>query len=69
MSEEGFDIVKPKMLSALCDRLKSRLTPALVGIYTQGYDASDSAAAATPGMLCLENLRASSKLLHGVQDS
>eukprot|EP00438_Fugacium_kawagutii_P014935 Skav223479 [mRNA] locus=scaffold659:215781:218059:+ [translate_table: standard] len=67
-SDEGLEIVKPKILNALCDRLKNRLTPTLCGIYTQGYDAADVTAAPTAGMQCLESLRSYSRILVSVQD-
>lgn len=67
-SDEGLDIVKPKAVSTLCDRLKGRLTSSLCGIYTQGYDASDPNAAPTAGMTCLESLRNYARIFNGVQD-
>lgn len=67
-SDEGLEMVRPKAVTGLLERLKNRLTPALCGIYTQGFDASDPSAPASTGMMCLENLRTYSRILSGVQD-
>ena len=67
-NEDAIMTVKPKALGTLCDRLQNRLTPALCAIYCQGYDASDSSAAATPGMTCLEKLRKKQRVLASVKD-
>ncbi|CAE7294669.1 unnamed protein product, partial [Symbiodinium necroappetens] len=53
--QEGMS-VKTKHITSLGEKVKSRLSPALVALYTIGYDPS-SDAAPTEGFLALEKLR------------
>ncbi|CAE7512716.1 unnamed protein product [Symbiodinium sp. CCMP2592] len=57
---DRLQMVKTKALQTVADKVKNRLTPSLVGVYTLNYDptASSSANAASPGMRVLEELRA-----------
>lgn len=68
-SDECLEVVKPKILTALCEKVKTRLTPSLRSLYSQGYDPSDPASPTTPGMTCLESLRNYSRILLSVQES
>ncbi|CAE7242066.1 unnamed protein product [Symbiodinium sp. CCMP2592] len=53
---ETLQMVKSKQLSALSDKLKARLSTALVHLYTQGYNPTENSPP-TPGMKVLETLR------------
>ncbi|CAE7670348.1 unnamed protein product [Symbiodinium sp. CCMP2592] len=60
-SEQTLDLVKPKHITQLVDRLKSRLTPACCSLYAAGFDPASGEQ--TEGMKCLEDLRESQSLL------
>ena len=63
-TEEGLNLVRSKALQTLTDRVKSRLTPALVALYSAGYD--PSSATETPGMKTLQSLRSVERSLAAV---
>jgi hypothetical protein len=61
-----FATVTPTVLKNVQNRLKSRLTPSLVHVYSQGYDPSVSNNI-TDGMKTLENLRESERTISNVE--
>ena len=67
-SNDGILLLKTKQLTVLQDRVKARLTPQLVAVYSSGYEAGKEITEDMKGMLVLERLRDAQRALEGVVD-
>ena len=56
-TEDGYAELTEKVVNAMSEKVKSRLTSDLVAMYSAGFDASTSGGSSTPGLVCLEELR------------